>query len=81
MRHGADDTVVIPAFGQIVEQFEVEKCTRLFRIGLGVVHVHRMAFSLQGSDQIDHLGVAEIGHVFLERQPQYQHPALLSVLE
>src|SRR3546814_15412777 len=55
---------------------------RGFRVYPGVVDVDRRVVALELAHDVDHAGVAEIGAVFLEREPQEQdartrhvHPA------
>ena len=52
---------------------------RILGVGDGIVHLHRDPESLKLAHDVDHLPVADIGNVLLEREAKNRHACLAAV--
>src|SRR5262249_32915655 len=53
---------------------------RILGVGDGIVRLHRNPESLKLAHDVDHLAVADIGNVLLERQAENRHACLTAAL-
>ncbi len=73
MAHGQHDGGVLAGRGQLGQAAQAVFALGLGGVDPGVVHVDLGVVAPQGAHDVDHLGVAQVGAVFLEGQAQHQH--------
>ena len=73
--YGGDGGIEFDAFGQGVGQLEAVFAAYGVGVGPGVVDGDVEVVFAQGVDDVDHLGVAHIGAIFLECEAEYEDVA------